>query len=301
MKSKLKKIILGVLATVFATVSLGAPVFANTMLSVSPMNQKIILNPGETFEGSFKVLNPATSENELSFEIGVDPFYVDENYSVYYDNNGSYNQIVDWITVEETEGELLPNEVSEIHYTVNVPEDAPAGGQYAAIIVKSKPAEDAAGEVNIDNTIAIAYILYAEVSGTTERGGEVLDASVSSFVFSGDIVGSASVKNTGNVHGTAKYTMKVFPLFSDEEVFTNEEEPVEKTVLPDRTLYNETVWTETPVFGIFNVVYTVEFEGITTEVSKMVIVCPIWVLFIVIFGIILLVIWIFAKKNSKKK
>lgn len=296
---KIKGILAGVLAAVVATFAIAAPVSAEAQLLVSPMNQKIILNPGETFYGSFKVANPGTSTSDLNYAIEVGPFYVDEDYSIYYGNNGDLNQIVDWTSVDTTEGTLAPNESKEINYTIEVPEEAPAGGQYMAIRAITK-ADAGEGGVNIQNSIAIAYIVYAEIAGTTERSGEIMSANVPSFVFSGKLTGLSAVKNTGNVHGTAKYTMQVYPIFSDEEVFTNEEEPEEKTVLPDRTLYNETVWEETPFFGIYNVVYTVEFEGVTNQVSKMVIVCPIWLLFIVIFAIIMIIAWLVARARARK-
>lgn len=275
---------------------------ADAGIALSPMNQKIILVPGETYYGSFIVSNSVTNDEDISYTVSVEPFYVDENYEIYYENNGDYNQIVDWITLEKTEGDLSPNQVDEIAYRVDVPQTAPAGGQYAAIkITTNTPDDTIDGGINIVARYGIAYIIYGDVAGETNRSGEITEMSVPGFMFSGNIAGSASVKNTGNVHATASYTLQVFPLFSDEEVYTNEETPQTKTILPDRTLYNETAWSETPMFGIFNVVYTVEFEGQTAQIKKMVIVCPLWLLFVIILAILLLIGYFVMRARSRKK
>ncbi|MDO5480176.1 MAG: hypothetical protein Q4F58_00680 [Candidatus Saccharibacteria bacterium] len=277
-------------------------VFADGKFTVSPMNQKIVLTPGETYEGSFKVSNPASSENDFYYKTTVTPFYVSDDYNPIYENNGDYNKIVDWIKITNPEGKIVPNEVIEIYFSINVPKDAPAGGQYAAITVTSdNNAEAVKNAINIDKKYSIAHLLYTEVAGTTRRQGEIFNANVPSFILDGNISGVSSVKNTGNVHGTAKYTLQVYPLFSSEEVYTNEEDPMEKTVLPDRTLTNSLEWEETPLFGFFNVKYTVEFEGVTTEVSKLVIKCPLWLLAIIIVVIAGIVLWIVVRSRSRKK
>jgi hypothetical protein len=220
-----------------------------------------------------------------------------------YDSYSDHTQIVDWITiVGDKSGVVEPGGTKEFEYVVNVPEDAPAGGQYAAITVTAD--NSVAGEregYGLQENMAIAHLLYAEITGETVRQGDILSASVPAFIFSGDVKGTSTVLNTGNVHGKAKYTLKVFPLFSSEEIYTNEENPDTINILPDRELYNETVWDKTPMIGIFNVNYKVEFEGVTTEVSKMVIKCPIWLLFLIIFVIVVIIIWIVLKIRARGK
>lgn len=299
---KIKKIIIAIVVALIGGLGVVGNAYADTGITLSPLNQRIVLTPGEVYTGSFKISNQAKNTESFEYRITIDPFYVDENYNIYYENNGDYNQIVDWITVDKESGTVAPNEVDEVHYSVNVPKDAPFGGQYAAIkaivVDNGKTKEDG---VNIGVEYGSAYIIYGEIAGTTVRQGEIQDANVPSFMLNGNITGSCIIKNTGNVHGTATYKLQVFPLFSSEEVYTNEEKPDEKTILPDRTLYNETTWEGTPDVGIFNVKYAVEFEGVTTEVSKLVIKCPIWLMFIIIFVVFALIFYFVAKVRARKK
>ena len=110
------------------------------------------------------------------------------------------------------------------------------------------------------------------------------------------------MKNDGNVHTDAEYTLQVWPLFSDEEIYTNEEEPETSMVMPGTERYHAKTVT-TPSFGIFRVTQTVKIFGETSVVEKTVIICPLWLLFLILFVIIGLIIWIFAKvkKNNKRK
>ena len=308
-KNVLRWIGLSVL-TLLAPVLSASSVFADGYaLTVSPMSQKMILNPGEVAEGSFKISNPASSTHDTYYEIEVEPFYKNDNNEFVFQAEGDMGEIAKWITFDvPTSGKLAPNEVKEITFKVNVPKDAPAGGQYASIATtsKSKSSDEEDENAATDSTTIkeirrMAHLVYAEVTGATIKTGEIFDAKVPSFLLSGKITGSSSVKNTGNVHGTATYKLQVFPLFSSEEIYTNEENPDTATVLPNRTVYSESSWDETPMVGIFNVVYTVEFEGAKAEVKKMVIVCPVWLLFLIIFIIAAIIIYFVARARRRSK
>lgn len=281
-------------------------------LTMSPMNQEVVLNPGDNFESSFVMANPLASVADTYYELSIEPFYFNDKNEPYFSASGDSGEMAEWITFKSsTSGKLSPNESKEIIFEIKVPETAPAGGQYAAIIATiSTKAEDEAivddmdensSGVSMKETKRVAHLIYAEITGNVIKKGEIMNADVSGFLFSGKIHGSSLIKNTGNVHSSAYYTMRVTPIFSNEEVFTNEEDPERKVILPDRTVYEEFTWGETPSIGIFNVVYTVEFEGSKAEVSKIVIVCPLWLLFLIIFGIAAIIIYFVTRAKARKK
>lgn len=309
------KIILLSIATFGLTVLTPAVVFADegaeavsvdpqVAFQISPMNQKITLIPGERYYGTFKITNPATSQYAFAYKATIGPFTVDESYTPIYENNGDYNQIVDWTTVANDAGVISPNDTAIVEFYIDVPEDAPAGGQYVAITVSSNsdydPTEESGG-VALHAKYAIAHLVYGEVAGETVRGGDITNIEVPGFLFSGDIAGAASIKNTGNVHSDAAYTLQIFPLFSDEEVYTNAEDPMINTILPSSTRTTRLSWGETPSVGIFHVIYKASFEGVESKVDKMVIVCPLWLLFIILLAIFLIIFKIWSGKKREKK
>ena len=149
----------------------------------------------------------------------------------------------------------------------------------------------------------MAHLIYADVAGETIRGGDFNSINVPSFLFSGNIYGVSSIHNTGNVHSDGAYTLQVFPLFSKEEIYTNEEDPETAIIFPNTTRTSSTFWYDTPSIGIFHVIYKASFEGVDNTVDKVVIVCPLWLLLVIIFAIILIIFWIIwgGKKEKKQR
>lgn len=273
-------------------------------IAVSPGAQDIFLLPSTTYEGEFSILNPFTDDGSIRYTVKVAPFTVeDEHFTLDFEDKTDASQIVDWITLETSEGVLEGHAETVIRYKITVPEDAPAGGQYAAFLVRSEPAEASTPtqeNVSIRSTSQVAMLLYSTVAGETRTSGEVLDNSVNMFYLGTPIKVSSLLKNTGNVHIPVAYTLKIFPLFSGEEVFTNEENPARSTLIPNTSLYSEKTWEETPLLGVYRVVQEISFAGETDVRETISLVCPLWFLFLILAFLGTIIYW-FIDRTRKRK
>ena len=296
---KTKLYLSGILAIIAGALFINVSQCSATQLSYSPMRQEKILVPGTIDDLTLTLAVPADAEEPTKYELEIRPFYVDDDNITHYEAKDDYSQIVNWITLPETGGTLQPNEYKDINLTIKVPTNAPAGGQYAAIIIRTSDGND----TGIKQVYEMTQPIYAEVAGKTVHQGEITKLELPKFLFSGNITGSAAVKNLGNVHANVKHTLKVYPLFgSDEEYYTNEESPQENMVMPGATRYSSVSWENTPYFGFFRVKYSVEFEGVKNDLERIVIICPLWLTFVFVAIVILIIIKFIlgAKKKNKE-
>ena len=264
--------------------------------TLSPINQDKVLIPGTEDVVTITLSNPSSATGPTDYEISVGPFKMDDKGEVVFENDEDYSQIVNWVTFDEKTGTLKPNESKDIAFKIKVPTDAPAGGQYLAVTVTV----DGGSNGMIQEKYAMNHLVYAEVAGKTVRKGELNSMDAPGFMFGGNITAGASVTNLGNVHARVKHTLKITPLFGKDEVFSNEDKPQENVILPGATRYSSVEWEETPSIGIFNLSYTVEFEGVKDELTKTVIICPLWLVAIIVFIICLFIVRVIMDIRHKK-
>ncbi|MBQ3433045.1 hypothetical protein IJG22_01970 [Candidatus Saccharibacteria bacterium] len=292
----------------FGAITGNAYADSNSM-TVSPPYQKIILTPGEEYRNTISVFNSSNSTRDLKYAVNVGSFSQSRNESANDDygsmnhiDKTSYNQIMDWIELDVTGGELAPGEKKTIGYTIKVPQNAPAGGQYATILVadETTKGQPGTGNIAIDQTFQFASIIYAQVAGEMKEEGEISSNSMPSFLLNGPLTAESMVKNNGNVHTDAEYTFQVWPLFGGEEICTNEEEPETSLILPETERYHAQSC-DLPSVGIFKAKQVVKIFGETSIVERTVILCPLWLLFLILFVIIAIVIWVVMKILGSKK
>lgn len=270
-------------------------------LQISPAKEDVgDLKPGETYTGTFKVQN--TGSKAFDFKVGVSPYtVVDEYYSPNYDATNQYTDIVDWVKFSQETGHVEPNGEVEVAYEIKVPVDVPAGGQYALLTAETINEENNTNNSGIVAVRRVGMIIYSNVKGNTRKTGAVIENKVPTFLFNPPVQATSIVENTGNTHANARYILQVYPLFGDEEVYTNEEDPATLTVLPETRRFNTVTWPNAPHLGIFRVKQTVTIFGESSTTEKVVFLCPIWFLFIVIALIFCGIFWIITRVRARKQ
>ncbi len=283
-----------------------APVFAEEEapeygIEMSPTKVDLgDLKPGDSVKGNFTIKN--TGKKPSNYKITVEPYGVDgDDYIATFDKKTKFNDIVDWTTFSSEEGSLEPGESKDITFTVSVPDDVPAGGQYGAIVAENSAEKGESSEgASIDIGRRVALIYYANVAGQTRNTANVEENKIPGILFNPPISATSVIENTGNTHAEAEYVLQVFPLFSDEEVYTNEEDPDKRLILPETRRFNTISWDGAPHLGIFRVKQTITVFGESSTASKIVFLCPIWLLFVVLLVIFCIIFWIVTRIRARK-
>lgn len=270
---------------------------------VSPMLEKISLKAGETYTGSILIANPKDATEDFYYKISISPYSViGENYIADFETISDWSRILEWTTLEDTEGTLKPNETKRIFYTIEVPKNAPAGGQYLKIGVTSNAAASGSGGA-VQDVFEIASLVFAEIDGETTRGGRILEGKIPDFVTSSNPAVTAKFTNTGNVHETATTALYVKNLLGGGEIYPqNGENPeMESIIMPLSTRVVSRQIPNLPVVGIFEVKETIYYRGDTMDVTSVMVVCPAWFILLILATIASILGMVFYGRHLKRK
>lgn len=91
--------------------------------------------------------------------------------------------------------------------------------------------------------------------------------------------------------------MNVKAFFGGAEVFSIEEE---KVLMAESTRKFEQVWAEAPLLGIFNVAQEITLLGDTHLFTGVAVICPLWLIIMVIIAIVIAIICI-AHRNKRRQ
>lgn len=280
----------------------------SNMFTLLPMNQRFSLKPGETYEGSITVVNPADATSNFAYKAEVTPYSViakeHSDYDMSLAEETNYTYLAKWIKIEEPTGEVKPNESKKVKFTITVPEDAPGGGQYATIAVSSNQSNTSSKGVNVQNVFEMASIIYGTVDGETIHKGEILENNVPDFAVSTPIKLSALISNDGNVHEDATFSISVSDYFSGRVILPTEEDEgiYGEVVMPETTRFIEREVDNLPALGAIKVNQTIYYQGVSSSIEKVILICPIWFLVLVILTIAAIIATIvhLVKKHRKK-
>ncbi|MBQ3445181.1 hypothetical protein IJH23_00030 [Candidatus Saccharibacteria bacterium] len=280
---------------------------SGSVFSITPMSAKLRLVAGEVYEGVIKVFTPANMEGNFSYKVEVAPYNVSgADYVADLVTQSNRSQIVDWIRIAEPSGTLGPNGTKEVHYTITVPETAPAGGQYAAILVGTDGDGGGIAEgVGVNSVFEMASIVYAQVEGEIQRSGEIQLNEVPGFITATPMKVMVELKNDGNIHEVAKIDIAVKNFLTGAQIYpsNNGEGWIEEVVMPETTRVVAREITEMPALGVYEVTQTVDYMGKHSSITQLVVACPIWFMVMVgvVIGLIIGGIVMAVKKHKRNK
>ena len=273
--------------------------------SVSPMVSQIDLKAGETYDGVITVSNPADATEDFYFKVSISPYSVaGSNYTPDFVTISDWSRIVEWIKAKPATGVLKPNETAKIEYTITVPADAPAGGQYAMIGISSNPPANSEEAGVVQNVFEMASLIYAKVDGETKHEGKILENSVPGFVCDGVPKTKVSVSNTGNVHETATTNLVVKNILSGQEIFPTEgsDGNFDSLIMPETTRDIVKNLDMVQAIGVYEVKQTVSYLGEVKDISTIMVVCPLWFIILISLTFISVISLIgFSKHRRKRK
>lgn len=320
MRKHLLRTLVAIVALAVSAFAPLAPVFADdegekpaVWLQISPVASRVTLNPGDELTYTMNVDN--IGAKKFSFRVYASPYTIaNEAYEVNFTTETKRTQITRWISfnknpeakkdsekewAQEAKFTLEPGARQEVEYKISVPEDLPAGGQYATIFAESIPEEEASS-TGVRAISRVGMILYGNTSGETEEKAEIKNLNVKSFLTGGKISAEVDIDNKGNTDFSATVRMIIDKFIGGTVAEVDSPYPV----IPDSpTRHAVLEWEDTPVFGIFKVKTIVTALDQTVEEEKIVLVLPVYIIIIMLVLLTIIIAWliILIRKRRAQK
>lgn len=232
-------------------------------VTVAPGKIQYKADPGEIISGKLFIINEGVETQ--TFYASFEKFIEQGGEKKFLPKEES--ELASWFKMEMS-ATIEPGEQREIPFTIEVPETAPPGGHFAVIWWGTAPPS---GQVAIVTRAGI--LVYLQVSGQVNEGGELLNFSLSKgkfFVFNLPEDFSVEFKNNGNTYLKPLGNIKIKNIFGSTiaEFAVNDKERI---LLPQDTqsLNVAKRFEKTPfAFGLYKAELSLRWGSDQNNVSK---------------------------------
>lgn len=279
------------------------------VVSLRPSEQDLELTPGKTYEESIFVYS--IGKASFDFSVEASPYQTKDNtYEPDFFSETSYTKLSNWITFEEQNYHVEAGSSAEVKFRITVPADAPGGGQYAALLIKLGDADADVDGVGIVSQLAAT--IHGHIKGNNvRRSGTMTSHRFPTIILGSPFTITSSFENTGNIDYRVVESWTIRDFFTNREYVgpgsTNETGYVYGTlsaaVLPATERTIRQTWQDAPAIGIFRVDQTIAYLDETETYSRVVVVCPMWIVVLagafIIFGIIWLISHLIGRHKDR--
>lgn len=223
------------LASLALLLSIALPVSAQEKveLTVGPVRQEIILNPGENDQVEMRFYNQ--SEQPISGQLNVVDFIVtsSDGAPTLLDNPSTASPKfsgASWISIPYDQITIAATNRVSVPVSINIPSDAKPGGRYVAIYFQ--PGQGAVQGTGTGVTSRIAGLLYIKVNGDITENALITRFYSPSFFEYGPVTVNTEILNRGDYHITPKAVIAMTNTFGSltDQIMLREE-----NVFPDAT------------------------------------------------------------------
>lgn len=170
-------------------------------MTIVPPTVQLELNPGETTEGTMKIIND--SDEPLDLSVMMQDFIVDNKNSIPNiltpDTLSNKYSASAWIGIDQMLFSVQPTKTQQLHYYVQVPKNARPGGHYAASIFSPKTESQANGSGAVVNS-QIGTLFYITVKGPVTQKATVESFTAPGFSEYGPVAITTNIKNSSDIH-----------------------------------------------------------------------------------------------------
>jgi len=172
-------------------------------LSVTPPLFQLSVSPGNVWQSSVKVVNsnpyPITVYAEVvnfvaTGETGQGRFLPIEG------DVSDKKTLAEWIEIVKIPHTIAAEQSKDISFLIDVPDNAPPGGHYAAILISTQPTAGQ-GPASVQTVQSVTSLFFLRIEGDIEEVGTVREfRALDAFVGVPDVTLSLRFENKGNVH-----------------------------------------------------------------------------------------------------
>lgn len=189
-------------------------------LSVSPTIFQMTANPGQVWESSLRVINNNSYEITVYAEV-VNFRPLGEGGASQFIPIGAGDSpestLAEWISVPSTALVIPPETTQEIPIIIELPDEVPPGGHYAAVLVGTRPPESRQGASKVETAQVVSSLVFLRVSGDVIEEGRIRSfRTLNSFVESPEATFELRFENTGNVHLRPEGEITIYNMWGQE-------------------------------------------------------------------------------------
>lgn len=201
--SKFVLYFIGLLALLVLLPAYGARADSQT-LTVTPPLFQISVNPGQLWQSSVKVVN--SNPYDLTVYAEVVNFEAQGERGqgrfvpIMHDTD-TKSTLAEWIDVGPGPYTISREQTANIPFFIEVPDNAPPGGHFAAVLISTKPPKAEEGTVALGTSQAVTSLFFLRIEGDVVEHGNIREfRSLKRFYDMPTAEFSLRFENKGNVH-----------------------------------------------------------------------------------------------------